>query len=122
MLDLSHKKLEVYQLSLKLVKEIYTITNLFPLDEKFVLSSQLKRAAISVSSNITEGGARISNLEKKRFFEIARSSVVEIDTQLEIAIMLNYIGNKEIENTNPLIESIFKMLSKLISNNTAPKN
>ena len=122
MLDLSHKKLEVYQLSLKLIKEIYTITTLFPLEEKFVLSSQLKRASISVSSNIAEGAARISNLEKKRFFEIARSSAVEIDTQLEIAIMLNYISNKETENANLLIESIFKMLSKLISNNTAPKN
>jgi len=122
MLDLSHKKIEVYQLSLKLVKEIYTITNLFTLEEKFVLSSRLKRAVISVSSNIAEGAARISNLEKKRFFEIARSSAVEIDTQLEIAIMLNYISNKETENANLLIESIFKILSKLISNNTAPKN
>ncbi len=122
MLDLSHKKLEVYQLSLKLVKEIYIITNLFSTEEKFVIASQLKRAAISVSINIAEGAARISALEKKRFFEIARSSAVEIDTQPEISIMLNYISSKEIENANSLIESIFKILSKLISNNTAPKN
>ncbi|MFY7965223.1 MAG: four helix bundle protein [Chitinophagaceae bacterium] len=116
MLDLSHKKLDVYIISLNLVKETYNITNQFPLEEKYTLTSQLKRAAISVSSNIAEGAARISKQEKKRFFEIARSSVVEIDTQIEIALLLEYVHKKDLEQLYTFIESVFKILSKLISN------
>jgi len=74
MLALSHKKLGVYLLSLKLVKEIYKVTGLFPQEEKFGLISQLRRAAVSVCSNIAEGAARRSKLEKKRFYEISGSS------------------------------------------------
>jgi len=74
MLALSHKKLDVYLLSLKLVKEIYKVTGLFPQEEKFGLISQLRRAAVSVCSNIAEGAARRSKLEKKRFYEISGSS------------------------------------------------
>jgi four helix bundle protein len=116
MLNLAHKKLEVYKISIQLVKEIYTLTNNFPDDEKYILSSQIKRAAISVCSNIAEGSARISHLEKKRFYEISRSSLVEVETQIEIAVVLNYLSKNDLINANDLIESIFKILSKLISN------
>jgi hypothetical protein len=122
MLDLIHKKLEVYKISLQLVKEIYTLTNRFPADEKYILSSQIKRAAISVCSNIAEGSARISDAEKKRFYEIARSSLVEVETQMEIALVLNYLSENDISNANEFMESVFKMLSKLISNiNNKPR-
>src|SRR6476646_4730638 len=80
MLNLSHKQLDVYQISLKLVKEVYNATKQFPKEEQYVLTSQLRRAAISVSSNIAEGAARRSKREKRRFYEISRSSLVEIDT------------------------------------------
>lgn len=116
MLNLIHKKLEVYKFSLQLVKEIYTLTNKFPIDEKYILSSQIKRATISVCSNLAEGSARNSDLEKKRFYEIARSSLVEVETQIEIALVLNYLSENDISNINLLMESIYKMLSKLISN------
>ena len=117
-----HKKLEVYKISLQLVKEIYTLTNRFPADEKYILSSQIKRAAISVCSNIAKGSARISDAEKKRFYEIARSSLVEVETQIEIALVLNYISENDISNANKFMESVFKMLSKLISNiNNKPR-
>ncbi len=116
MLNLIHKKLEVYKFSLQLVKEIYTLTNKFPIDEKYILSSQIKRATISVCSNLAEGSARNSGLEKKRFDEIARSSLVEVETQIEIALVLNYLSENDISNINLLMESIYKMLSKLISN------
>ena len=118
MLDLIHKKLEVYKISLQLVKEIYALTNKFPTDEKYILSSQIKRAAISVCSNIAEGSARISDAEKKRFYEIARSSLVEVETQIEIALVLNYLSQNDTETINQFMESVFKMLSKLISNLT----
>lgn len=115
MLNLIHKKLEVYHISLQLIKEIYLLTNKFPPEEKYILSSQIKRAAISVCSNIAEGSVRISDLDKKRFYEIARSSLVEVETQIEIAFELSYLSENDILHANELIESVFKMLSKLIS-------
>lgn len=90
MLNLSHKGLIVYKISLEMIKDIYRATRAFPKEEQFVLISQVRRAAISVCSNIAEGASRISKKEKKRFYEIARSSAVEIDTHFEIAIILGY--------------------------------
>lgn len=122
MLQLSHKKLDVYQIALNLVKEVYTLTKTFPAEERFVLVSQLRRAAISVCSNLAEGSARISKLEKKRFYEISRSSTVEIDTQIEIALIIDYLTKQQIEELEKYLESCFRMLSKMISNldNTSP--
>jgi four helix bundle protein len=116
MLNLSHKNLEVYKFSLELVKEIYKHTKLFPKEEQFVLVTQLRRAAISVSSNLAEGAARLSSKEKKRFYEIARASLVEIDTQIEISLMLEYIRKENIVDFEKYEESVFRMLSKMISN------
>ena len=116
MLQLSHKRLDVYTLALKMVKEVYQVTKKFPREEQFVLITQLRRASISVCSNIAEGSARISKTEKKRFYEISRSSVVEIDTQLEICMILEYLPNGQINELEQYLESIFRMLSKLIDN------
>jgi len=99
-----------------LVKEIYNLTKTFPKEEQFVLVSQLRRAVISVCSNIAEGSARKSKLERKRFYEISRSSLVEIDTQFEISLMLNYIKPNQIEKPEGYLESVFRMLSKMINN------
>jgi len=116
MLNLSHKNLDVYKISLKLVKEVYKATRLFPKEEQFVLISQVRRAAISVSSNIAEGASRISKLEKKRFYEISRSSLVEMDTQFEIAIILEYYKQGQMAELEQYLESTFRMLSKMIEN------
>jgi four helix bundle protein len=116
MLNLSHKNLEVYKFSLELVKEIYKHTKLFPKEEQFVLVTQLRRAAISVSSNLAEGATRLSSKEKKRFYEIARASLVEIDTQIEISLMLEYLRKENIVDFEKYEESVFRMLSKMISN------
>ena len=91
MLNLSHKKLDVYQIALSLLTKVYQHTKHFPKEEQFVLISQLRRAAVSVCSNIAEGAARRSKPEKRRFYEVSRSSVVEIDTQFEISLKLEYI-------------------------------
>ncbi len=88
MLNLSHKQLEVYRIATQLVKEVYSLTKFYPKEEQFTLISQLRRASISVCSNLAEGAARKSSKEKKRFYEIARASIVEIDTQIEISLML----------------------------------
>ena len=116
MLQLSHKKLDVYKIALALIKEIYSITNHFPDIEKFGLTTQLLRAAVSVCSNITEGSSRKTDLEKRRFLEISRSSLVEIDTQIEIALMLNYINKDNIFELENHISRVFQMLSKMIQN------
>lgn len=116
MLELSHKKLEVYKVSLNLVNEVYELTKLFPKEEIYVLVSQLKRAAISTSSNIAEGAARRSKKEKQRFYEVARSSVVEVDTQFEIALLRKYIGMEQCLKLSEYLTSAFRMLSKMIDN------
>jgi four helix bundle protein len=101
MLSLSHKKPDVYQIAMNMVKEVYKATASFPKEEKYTLISQIRRAVVSVCSNIAEGASRFSKKEKKRFYEISRSSLVEMDTHFEL---------------EQYIESTFRMLSKMINN------
>lgn len=82
MLNLNHKDLKVWEKSIELVTDIYALTDDFPSEEKFGLISQLRRASVSIPSNIAEGASRKSENERKRFYEIARSSLVEVDTQM----------------------------------------
>lgn len=116
MLELSHKKLDVYNYAMKILLKIYEATKSFPKEEQYTLSSQLRRAAVSVCSNIAEGAARKSKLEKKRFYEISRSSLVEIDTQIEICLALQYLNKNQITELEQYLESSFRMISKMISN------
>ena len=116
MLTLSHKNLDVYKVSLALCKEVYRVTKYFPKEEQFVLISQIRRAAISVCCNIAEGASRFSGKEKKRFYEISRSSLVELDTQFEISLILEYHQKGQINELERYLESTFRMLSKMINN------
>ena len=116
MLDLSNKKLDVYLLAMELVKDIYELSKLLPKDEQYVLVSQIRRAAVSVCSNIAEGTARRSKAEKLRFYEISRSSLVEIVTQLEIALTLSYLNKDQMIDLERKLKSVFNMLSKMITN------
>ena len=114
MLDLNHKKLDVWKKSLNIVTEIYKLTGQFPKEELFVLTHQLRKAAISIPSNIAEGFARISELETKRFLDIARSSLVEIDTQIDISLLLKYLDEEQIINLSKFANHEFAMLTNLI--------
>jgi four helix bundle protein len=114
MLNLSHKKLDVYLVSLKLLEQVYLLTKLFPVDERFLLVSQLRRASISVCSNIAEGASRVTKPEKKRFLEISRSSLVEIDTQIEIALLIKYLEKVQLVELENYIERVFMMLTKMM--------
>jgi four helix bundle protein len=116
MLELNHKKLDVWQKSIRLVTDIYALTEKFPKTEVYGITSQMKRAAISVSSNISEGASRFSKKERKRFYEITRSSLVELDTQLEISINLNFLTEDNEEEISKKINIVFAMLSNLIKN------
>ena len=114
MIALSHKNLTVWKKSLLFAKELYALTSKLPQDEKFGLTSQLRRAAVSVVSNLAEGAARKSNAEKARFFVIARSSLVEIDSQIELLKTLRYVSNDDLNTLTGLANDIFAMLTKLI--------
>ena len=85
-----------------------------PKNEEFNLKQQLRRAAVSVSSNIAEGSGRKSIAERKRFYEVARSSVIEIDSQSEVSVALNYIKEEDCNEVNILTMEIFRILTKMI--------
>lgn len=97
-----------------MVKEIYRATNKLPQEEKFNLVPQLRRAALSVKLNIAEGSTRKSDTERKRYLEIARGSVVEIDGALETAVDLEYFTEAELEGVGKLLNKCFAMLSKMM--------
>ncbi len=109
-----HRKLEVWQRSMGLVKTIYELTGEFPKEEIYGLSSQMQRSAVSIPSNIAEGAARKSKVEFLQFLSIAQGSLSELDTQLEVAYMLGYIDEEKRKGTLAEITSIFKLLSGLI--------
>jgi four helix bundle protein len=113
-IKLSHQSLEVYKTTRELVKEVYRISLLLPKEENFNMIQQIRRAALSVKLNLSEGSSRKSELERKRFFEIARGSVVELDAALETAVDLNYVNQEELEPVGVLMNKCFAMLSKMI--------
>lgn len=97
MLNLNHKRLDVWKVSKNFVIKIYMFTENFPKFEIYGLSNQIRRTAVSIPSNIAEGAARKSASERKRFYEISRSSLVVLDTQLEISLDLTYGSPNEID-------------------------
>ena len=88
-----HKDLEVWKKSIELVKEIYTITTKFPNSELYGLTSQMRRSAISVPSNLAEGSAKFSDNDTLRFIDISLGSLAELETQVIIAKELNFIND-----------------------------
>lgn len=92
----SHKDLKVWQESMLLVEDIYRLTALFPKEEMYGLTSQLKRCAISIPSNIAEGAGRSGKAEYVRFLNIAMGSLSEVDTQLEIAVRLSFSQGEDV--------------------------
>jgi len=114
MLKLNHKNLDVWRLSVKLVSIIYRITSDYPKEELYGLTNQTKRAAVSISSNIAEGASRKSLVERKRFYEIARSSLVEVDNHIEIAKELEYLKSQTLNEIDEKLNELFAKLSKFI--------
>lgn len=105
--------LRVYQESKLLVREVYSLLDKFPKTETYALGDQLRRAVVSVPSNIAEGSGRFSNKEKIHFIEIAYGSLTETLCQLDIAHDLDYINDKEFEYEKEKIDVIGKLLSGL---------
>lgn len=113
-LHLAHTKTPVFLESKKFTLECYKITKDFPAEEKFAMVQQIRRAALSVHLNIAEGCSRKSGRERKRFFEISRGSVIEIDTTLDIARELKYKSEKELQPLGDYLVNTFKQLTGLI--------
>ena len=114
-LQLAHTRLDVFTFSQKLALECYKITKLFPDHEKFAMVQQIRRAAMSVHLNIAEGCSRKSAAERKRFFEIARGSAIEVDAALDVAVELNYTDREKLSELGEFHKRSFQMISKMIS-------
>lgn len=113
-LSLAHTRLDIYKLSKLLVIVCYKETNGFPTMEKFALTQQIRRAALSIHLNIAEGCSRKSPAERRRFFEISRSSLIEVDTAIDIAAELGYFQPTDQQQLGSYISRCFLMLTKLI--------
>ena len=109
------KKLEMWQQSRVFCTEIYAVTSSFPDSERFGLTSQLRRASVSIPSNIAAGSSRNSNKDLSRFLEIATGSAYEVETQLLIASDIKFITTEKLESLTSKLENIIKMISKFRS-------
>jgi four helix bundle protein len=109
-----HKKLDVWQAAMKSTTLIYKLTERLPEEEKFGLVSQMRRAAISIPCNIAEGAARKGKREFRNFLSMAQGSLSELDTQLELTILLGYLSLGELQEVWDQLMRIDKMLSGLI--------
>ena len=110
----SHKDLDVWKDGIQLVKAVYVATSGYPKEEMYGLASQMRRAAVSVVSNIAEGAARQGNKEFVQFLYIALGSASELDTQIEVSREIGLGGSKELLEVQQNLESISKMLQGLI--------
>jgi len=114
----NYKNLLVWKKAVNMATDVYKITDSYPDAEKFGLISQIRRSAISVSSNIAEGAGRGSNAEFRHFLNIAYGSAYELETQLIISNNLNYLRTNDFELLSNQIEELQKMLFRLIQNFT----
>ncbi|MGB4812105.1 MAG: four helix bundle protein [Methylophilaceae bacterium] len=111
----NHKELRAWQTAMRLTQEIYALTSSFPKEELFGLSSQMRRAAVSVPSNIAEGSARQGTKELIHFLSISSGSLAELDTQLELTKTLGYTSDiskiqATLDEASALILAVFKSL------------
>ena len=109
-----HKKLDVWQAAMKSTTMIYKLTNKFPEEEKFGLVQQMRRAAVSIPSNIAEGAGRQGKKEFGNFLSMAQGSLSELDTQMDLTILLGYLSKDEVKEVDGQLLRVDKMLTGLI--------
>lgn len=105
--------LDVYQIARRYVKQVYMLSDAFPSKEDFALTSQIRRAAVSITSNIAEGTSRFSMKDKSHFIEIAYGSLMETYSQLQVAVDLSYIKDTDAEKLYPIVIELRNKLSAL---------
>lgn len=108
----SFRDLKVWQKAIGLAKDVYVLTRKFPADERFGLTAQVRRAVVSVSSNVAEGHAR-QGRGFSNFPSISRGSLAEVESQLYLAAELGYLSNQEIANSCDLASELHRMLTAL---------
>jgi four helix bundle protein len=111
----TYRDLEVWQKSMDLVMSVYQLTKSFPEDERFGLTGQIRRAAVSIPANIAEGYGRTHRGDYLRHLSIARGSLAELETHLVIAVRLEYISREDGVDTWHLAQDTGKLLNRLIS-------
>jgi four helix bundle protein len=109
----SYRDLRVWKTAVDLTLEVYRITEAFPPSERFGLTSQLRRAAISVASNIAEGHARSTRGEYRNFLSVARGSAIEVEVQLFLAEQIGYVESPMLVKARGYCDSISRMITKL---------
>lgn len=113
-MDKPHKKLDLWNAAMELVVTVYQVTDSFPREERYGLSDQIRRAVVSVPSNVAEDAGRQTNKEFINYLHMAQGSLSELDTQLELARRLGYLVQENWAMIDNRIERIDKMLSGLI--------
>lgn len=110
----SYKNLEVWKRSMQLVKQVYLLTKKYPKEELFALTSQTKRAVVSIPSNIAEGMGRNYKKDTIQFVYVAHGSLYELETLLNIAVMVNIISEEDFAAYPSLINELIKIINGLI--------
>lgn len=111
----TYKDLILWQKAMELVKLTYLLIRKLPKEETYALSDQMRRAAISIPSNIAEGNGRKSKTEYIRFLDISRGSLFELETQLNIGVMLEFFNDNDVKEIFGLITEVNKMINSLIT-------
>lgn len=115
-MDASYRGLLIWQKSIKLVKEIYNVTKKFPKEEIYGLTSQMRRATVSIPTNIAGGSRRFSQKDFRNFLRISFASGAELETLMEIALDQNYIDDKTYKKLDNQIGEVQKMINSFIKN------
>lgn len=111
----NYQKLDAWKISMQLVKDLYMLTKSYPKEELFALTSQTKRAAVSIPSNIAEGMGRQHKKDTIHFLHIARGSAYELETHLNIALMVAIIDEQKFKTIISIIDELMKLLNGLIN-------
>jgi four helix bundle protein len=109
----SYRRVRAWQRAMDMVEVVYSVSAQFPREERFGLTAQIRRAAVSVASNIAEGNERPSRLDQKRFLMMARGSIAEVETQLEIALRLGMANSDSASNAFELLDHAGRLITRL---------
>lgn len=113
-LQLNHQQLDAFKIAKRFAVECYKFTKHLPADERFNMVQQIRRAGLSVILNIAEGASRKSPQERKRFYEISRGSLIEVDAAFDVAKELDYFKGYNTEELNELTNRTFSLLTKML--------
>ena len=117
-----HKKLKLWEKVMTVIEEVYHLTDTYPKQESYGLSMQMRRAAVSIASNIAEGAARKGKQEKIQFYSVARGSLSELDAQLEISARLKYVTAVRYGKSQLKLDEVSRMLQGMINAYKEPKS